>query len=181
LADTGRVNGPLLTIPAGLDFTPIPQVADKSVPVFIAGLKNPALAQGIAKGLGDAGILARVQTTPLPRAPYLAAMAQAQIVITLPEPLEGFYLPALEAMAAGCLVICPDAVGNRGFCRDGETCLISTRDPASFVAAVLRLRADAGLAAALRANGRRMAQAHTLEAERAAYHRILAQITPATA
>jgi glycosyltransferase involved in cell wall biosynthesis len=32
---------------------------------------------------------------------------------------EGFYLPALEGMAAGTLVVCPDCVGNRSFCING--------------------------------------------------------------
>jgi glycosyltransferase involved in cell wall biosynthesis len=30
---------------------------------------------------------------------------------------EGFCLPALEAMAAGCPLICTDMHGNRDFCR----------------------------------------------------------------
>jgi glycosyltransferase involved in cell wall biosynthesis len=180
LAATGRVNGPLHTIPAGLDLMPIPKGVAKVVPVFIAGLKNPALAQAIAAGLATQGIAAQVQTAPLPRADYLCAMARAEIIITLPEMLEGFYLPALEAMAAGCLVVCPDAGGNRAFCRDGETCLMPGRDVADFVAAVLRLRGDGGLAAAILAGAAQVAQGFTLETERAAYHRILAQITPAT-
>ncbi len=41
---------------------------------------------------------------------------------------EGFCLPILEAMAAGCPVICTDAHGNRGFCIDGYNCLIVEQD-----------------------------------------------------
>lgn len=41
---------------------------------------------------------------------------------------EGFSLPILEAMAAGCPVICTDAHGNRDFCRDGQNCLIVEHD-----------------------------------------------------
>ncbi len=41
---------------------------------------------------------------------------------------EGFCLPILEAMAAGCPVICTDAHGNRGFCFDGKNCLIVEQD-----------------------------------------------------
>lgn len=41
---------------------------------------------------------------------------------------EGFSLPILEAMAAGCPVICTDAHGNRDFCFDGKNCLIVDHD-----------------------------------------------------
>ncbi len=41
---------------------------------------------------------------------------------------EGFCLPILEAMAAGCPVICTDSHGNRGFCFDGKNCLMVEQD-----------------------------------------------------
>jgi GT2 family glycosyltransferase len=41
---------------------------------------------------------------------------------------EGFSLPILEAMAAGCPVICTDAHGNRDFCEDGKNCLMVEHD-----------------------------------------------------
>lgn len=41
---------------------------------------------------------------------------------------EGFSLPILEAMAAGCPVICTDAHGNRDFCVDGKNCLMVDHD-----------------------------------------------------
>lgn len=37
---------------------------------------------------------------------------------------EGFSLPIIEAMAAGCPVITTDSHGNRGFCFDGKNCLM---------------------------------------------------------
>jgi len=43
---------------------------------------------------------------------------------------EGFCLPILEAMAAGCPVICTDAHGNRDFCFDGKNCLMVEQDDA---------------------------------------------------
>ncbi len=43
---------------------------------------------------------------------------------------EGFCLPILEAMAAGCPVICTDAHGNRDFSFDGKNCLIVAQDDA---------------------------------------------------
>ena len=41
---------------------------------------------------------------------------------------EGFCLPILEAMAAGCPVICTDSHGNRGFCFDNKNCLMVEHD-----------------------------------------------------
>lgn len=41
---------------------------------------------------------------------------------------EGFSLPILEAMAAGCPVICTDAHGNQDFCKDGKNCLMVDHD-----------------------------------------------------
>jgi glycosyltransferase involved in cell wall biosynthesis len=95
-------------------------VRERSIPVLICGLKNPALARSTALALLDRGASAAVLTHALPRADYLLVLGQTRIAITLPDATEGFYLPALEAMAAGCAVICPDALGNRSFCRHGE-------------------------------------------------------------
>lgn len=41
---------------------------------------------------------------------------------------EGFCLPILEAMAAGCPVICTDAHGNRDFCFKNKNCLMVEHD-----------------------------------------------------
>lgn len=41
---------------------------------------------------------------------------------------EGFCLPLLEAMAAGCPVICTDSHGNRDFCIENKNCLMVEQD-----------------------------------------------------
>ena len=43
---------------------------------------------------------------------------------------EGFCIPILEAMAAGCPVVCTDAHGNRDFCVDGKNCLMVDQNDA---------------------------------------------------
>ena len=40
----------------------------------------------------------------------------------VPNPTEGFFLPALEALALRSVVVCPDVIGNRSFCLDGVNC-----------------------------------------------------------
>ncbi|WP_194409126.1 glycosyltransferase family 4 protein [Microbacterium cremeum] len=56
---------------------------------------------------------------------------------------EGFCLPVLEAMAAGCPVITTDSDGNMDFCRDGENCVIVPQDDdAALAAAIRRLMGD---------------------------------------
>jgi glycosyltransferase involved in cell wall biosynthesis len=76
---------------------------------------------------------------PLPRERLLQTMARARVAIHLPASVEGAYMPALESMALGVLVVCPDCVGNRSFCRDGETCLVPERSRRAIVDAALTL------------------------------------------
>jgi glycosyltransferase involved in cell wall biosynthesis len=55
---------------------------------------------------------------------------------------EGFCLPALEAMATGCAVVCTDAHGNRDFCTDDENCLMPPANRRSVANAVSLLLGD---------------------------------------
>ena len=56
---------------------------------------------------------------------------------------EGFCLPNLEAMIAGCAVITTDCDGIRDYAVDGQNCLIVSRDdPREMVEAVRRLEFD---------------------------------------
>lgn len=72
---------------------------------------------------------------------------------------EGFCLPVIEAMAAGCPVICTDAHGNRDFSIDGKTCLLVEHDNIPQLAgAIETLLGDKALQAKLRKNGLEMAK-----------------------
>jgi len=66
---------------------------------------------------------------------------------------EGFCLTVLEAMAAGCPVICTDADGNRDFCANETNCLMPEASPAAVAADVRRLLADPALRARLTQGG----------------------------
>jgi GT2 family glycosyltransferase/glycosyltransferase involved in cell wall biosynthesis len=73
---------------------------------------------------------------------------------------EGFCLPALEAMAAGCPVVCTDAHGNRDFCEDGSNCLMPAPDPRAVSAALARVLGDPGLRQRLARTGIETAAAY---------------------
>ncbi|MBS44924.1 MAG: hypothetical protein CMH83_17510 [Nocardioides sp.] len=79
----------------------------------------------------------------------------ADVFLSTPEPQEGMYLPGLEAMAAGCVVLTPDVGGNMAYCRPGDNCvLVAYDDPGGYVAALERLvDAPAAEVDALRASG----------------------------
>lgn len=75
---------------------------------------------------------------------------------------EGFSLPILEAMAAGCAVITTDSHGNRGFCDDGVNCLmVELDDVGALSAAITRLLNDEPLRARLAAAGLETAKLYT--------------------
>lgn len=48
----------------------------------------------------------------------------ADVFLCTPNIEEGFYMPGLEAMEAGALVITPDVGGNMAYCRPEENCLL---------------------------------------------------------
>ena len=54
----------------------------------------------------------------------------ADVFLATPLPVEGFYLPGLEAMAAGAIVLCPDILTNRAYCRFGENCVLVDHEDA---------------------------------------------------
>ena len=77
-----------------------------------------------------------------------------------------------EYVAQGA-TICPDAIGNRAFCRHGQTCLMPERSPTAIASAALTLLDHPALADTLARNGQAEAQSRSLSAERSAYLAIL--------
>jgi hypothetical protein len=123
---TGRVNGPAVCIPNGIDLSELPDPwpgPQRRGRVVVCGLKKPELAARLGSALAGLGFSVEVLTERLPRPRFLRHLAQAEVAVFLPNDTEGFYLPALEAMALGAVVVCPDCVGNRSFCVDGVNCL----------------------------------------------------------
>ena len=98
-------------------------------------------------------------------------------MVCLPYEEEGFYLPAIEAMASGCLVVTLDCIGNRGFCRHEDNCLIAERSSESLLEVTKR-----AFAMSVPDRGRLHRQAydtvadHSLEVERERFHAVLGDI-----
>jgi hypothetical protein len=168
--------GPIVVIPNGID---VPVVSDPSaIPrptdLLIAGLKQPVLAVSVADRLEMSNRTIEVLTDYVPRATFLDMMRSARVTLFLPNLEEGFFLPALEGMAVGTLVVCPDCIGNRSFCLPGVN---SFRPNYRFDDVVRATEAALTLpppeAARLTTNAAETARQHSLEAEREAFGSVL--------
>lgn len=181
ILSTGKVNGQVITIPAGVDTATFPAPApQRDIPLLIAGLKQPALAIELSQFFSARGVECVCLTQQIPRSEFLGMLGRARVTLFLPLHLEGFYLPALEGMAMGTLVVCPDCVGNRGFCVNGSNCLMPdyTIEALGFagLAAIESSPSDFQL---MQKNGLHQVRAHTLEAERRSYLDLLESLASA--
>ena len=174
LRRSGECNGPIHAIPNGVDCSllPIGRVS-REMDVFIAGLKQPGLARNLDERLRGLGLSVDCVVTPLKRSEFLQRVSCARIAVTLPLDMEGFFLPALEAMLLGCAVICPDCIGNRSFCINGETCLAPPAESDALAAAVMKLLADASYREAMVVRATAKSAQFDIRRERAAFLTIL--------
>ena len=182
---TGRAKGPVLTIPNGIDVTPFEPDGDGSPAryetrrhaITIVGYKSPDLARTLSSLLDAEQIEHLLVTDFLDRSEFLALLADSRIAVCLPHRTEGFYLPAVEAMASGCLVVTLDCIGNRGFCHHGENCLIAEHSAESLLDAMMSVLAmSAAQRRHLHRRGRDIAAKHPLASERAQFHAILGDV-----
>jgi hypothetical protein len=125
IRSTGRVNGPIFTIPYGLEVDcfpkPIP-FAEKDLDFLTVAIKQPKLGRRLHRLLWRPGRRNHLLMDPVLRPEFLGLLNRARISVFLPHQTEGFYIPALEGMALDTLVVCPDCVGNRSFCLPGHNC-----------------------------------------------------------
>lgn len=101
----------------------------------------------------------------------------ADVFLCSPGPEEGFYLPGLEAMAAGCAVLTAFVGGNEAYAIAGENVAQAQFDDAESHAQALRgLLTNPTLRNALVAGGLRTADAHTLNREAHEFGVFLAEL-----
>jgi len=174
---TGKVKGDIHVIPAALDVPEhLPDPSD-APQILIAGLKAPELAHTLAQELRQRGLDVMVLDHALPRNVYLGIVASARVVVTLPHPAEGFYLPALEAMALGVPVVLTDCIGSREYTRAGDNCLLAAPEAHALADAVERAFEPDTRARLLR-HGRATASAYNQAAERARFAEVLHSVLP---
>ena len=179
LRATEMTVGPLVVIPNGIDLACLPERRDGewTVDVLIAGLKEPELAAQVAARLAREGRRIDVLAEQIPRPDFLGRIQEARVTIFLPHTTEGFYLPALEGMALGTIVVCPDCIGNRSYCLPGYNAFrpnYTIDDVVRDVEAALALPID--LARQLLENARQTAAEHSLERERLTFLDVLHNI-----
>jgi glycosyltransferase involved in cell wall biosynthesis len=177
---TGEVNGPVFTIPNGIDLGEIPPPAPanaRKIDILICGLKAPELAKEVSTALAKSNLKTECITEWMPRLEFLARINDAGVTVFLPRPVEGFYLPPLEGMAAGTVVVCPDCEGNRGFCLDGVNCFRPEYDAAEIISAVnAALAQPEAEQTRMRQEATATVHRHSLASERESFHRILDQL-----
>lgn len=179
IRSTGEVNGPVHVIPAALSLPESAGRASLSDEIFIYAHKQPALGAAVMSALQERGLVAQLQTELVPRAEFLQRLEAARIAIVLPFAEEGFFLPALEAMALGCVVVTADCKGNRAYLEDEVNALAPALQLEPIMLAVDRLIADDGLRRRLVDAGMETASRFTLQGERSAFHRILDELARA--
>ena len=185
VAATGRTCGPIVAIANGTDLAPAPGAVPPAPAewdtrrhaVTVVAYKRRELGSALSERLHDRGLPHELLAGFLPRAAFLEALSESRVVVCLPDPTEGFYLPALEAMASGCLVVTLDAVGNRGFCRHEDNCLVSAADAASLSEALERAtRLPPETRDEFLARAAATVATHALHVERSRFHAVLADI-----
>ncbi len=174
------VRGPVMTIPIGLDLERLPAprpLEQRELDCLVLAVKAPRMGVAVAEGLRRRGHRVMLVDRLIPREQLIEGLAEARVSIHLPVLVEGAYLPALESMALDTLVVCPDCVGNRSFCRDGETCLVPERSEADLLRAACELlAAGPEQRRVLLEGGREEVQRHALVRERREFLEILGRV-----
>jgi glycosyltransferase involved in cell wall biosynthesis len=179
LRDTGLTEGPVIAIPNGvdLDSLPVSNGSTRDVDVLIAALKQPDLGEELGRRLRQPGRRVDVLSKLVPRPEYLSRIQRAQTTVFLPNEAEGFYLPPLEGMALGTLVVCPVHAGEHSIYLSGHNCFRPNYTIAELTqAAESALALSPDRAQRIRQNARQTAEAHSLLRERQTFLEVLHNI-----
>lgn len=133
----------LKLIPHGFDFDAFARAPERDDPIVVNFNmfkgdfgKQVMAALGSRPEIADVKIAGRGISWQNLQASYRAS----SVFLSTPLPEEGLYLPGLEAMAAGHVVITPDAFGNRFYCDfDDNCCLVPFQDIDAYCAKLIWL------------------------------------------
>jgi glycosyltransferase involved in cell wall biosynthesis len=180
VAATGQVNGPLFAILNGLNLEErhwgLRGKVAPEIDILIAAIKQPEIGRQLAARLRPEGRRLELLDAPLLRADYLDRVVRAKVTVFLPNPAEGLYLPPLEGMALGTLVVCARVPGTE-YCQDGYNCFYP-----DYTLEALQAAAEAAVALDDAQRARLLAQAneavarHDLQKERKAFLDILRNV-----
>lgn len=172
-------NGPTVVIPNSVDLPPLDDLIapERTTDLLIAGLKQPVIANEIRARLEKPDRAIMTLTDHVDRDVFLDAMQQARVTLFLPNREEGFYLPALEGMALGTLVVCPDCIGNRAYLTPGRNALMPEFELDALAQATeSALTLGGEESARIVASARETAARHRPGAEREAFARVLGDL-----
>jgi Glycosyltransferase len=173
-----HVNGDVITIPAGTEIKELKVFAKKPkrIDILISALKNPSMGKALKSQFETIGVNVQLLDKRMDRSSFIEYMSAAAIVVCLPNPMEGFYLPALEAMAMNALVVCPHAIGN-DYCEDGINCLVPIyTEKEIFNATMKMLSLSNKEATEMRENATSTVNAHDIAFEKQSFHNLLDKI-----
>lgn len=126
----------------------------KNVDVLVEAFGRAGTGAALVLAGGDFGRFAsreRVVTAGFVGDDELAALYRGALALVLPSAVEGFGLPALEAMASGCAVITSRAPALVEI--TGDAALHADADADALAAALARIAADGALRETLAARG----------------------------
>ncbi len=178
---TERINGPIFALNNGIKAVSSIELVEKQqlcTPIqnqrwLLVGIKNPVLASQVSSYLVSLGIQVELLIEPVSQPLFLNKLGRAGVVVCFPLSEEGFYLPALEAMARYCLVMCPDCVGNRSFCHESSA-LIPEHNIEGYISSINKLVVmPEDEISAIRSRAFDMSKRYTLENERERFLAIL--------
>lgn len=176
---TGETNGPVFTISNAIDLNCLPPTKpwnQRSIDLFICGLKAKDLAGDIQAAFADQNWRMKCLAEWAPREDFLTQISYAKVAVFLPRPSEGFYLPALEGMACETIVVCPDCIGNRGFCEDKINCFRPEYDINAIISATRNALQQTDVERErMLESARATVRNHSLEGERKSFIQILEQ------
>lgn len=128
---------------------------------------------------GDSGFEFRAIREPVGWDKLRELYHWSDVFLATPLAEEGFYMPGLEAMSAGAIVLSPDAGGNRAYCRFGKNCVqVGFEDAAGYADELRALRSwDMGEIDWLRRNGYETVGRHTLRHEKERFGEFMGRLT----
>lgn len=169
-------NGPCFTIKMGHDIPKLSRA--KRYDLYILATKQPQLGKQLFEWAKSIGLRVLIHEKATERELVHHAMAESVVVIPLPQKVEGFFLPGIEAMALADWAVVPDCIGSREYSLSGANISLCELDIQACQKAILHaLKKTKGWKSFIsKWHGRRLSASYSLKQEQQNYHHILHQL-----